>query len=457
MTDDSIFPADFFWGAATSAYQIEGSPLADGAGPSIWHRFSHTPGRTHSGDTGDTACDHYRRYEMDIALMQRLGLNAYRFSISWSRVLPEGRGRLNAQGLNFYERLVDGLLRRGIEPFVTLYHWDLPLALDELGGWLNRDIAHWFADYAQLLYRALGDRVRLWTTLNEPWVAVAEGYLSGLHAPGHASLAEAPRATHNFLRAHGLAVQAYRAEGRGQIGLVVNLEPKYPVSAKPEDQEAAARAHAYMNRQYLDPVFFGAHPRRMREIFGAHWPEFADADMRLIRQPIDFLGVNYYTRSVVRHDPAIVPTYAGSVRQSGSRYTEMGWEVYPQGLIDTLLWLCNRYGTIPLYITENGAAFADPPITDGRVHDPLRVDYLHRHLRAVREAQRQGVDVRGYFAWSLLDNFEWSYGYGKRFGLIHVDFTTQRRIFKDSARFYREVIQARGAVLGQQGSADSPA
>jgi beta-glucosidase len=455
MTDNTLFPADFFWGAATSAYQVEGSPLADGAGPSIWHRFSHTPGRTYNGDTGDTACDHYRRFEADIALMQTLGLNAYRFSIAWGRVLPEGRGRINAKGLSFYEQLVDALLQRGIEPFVTLYHWDLPLRLDELSGWLNRDIAYWFADYAQLMYRALGDRVRFWTTLNEPWVTVDAGYLSGFHAPGHASLAEAPLATHNLLRAHAVAVQAYRAEGGGQIGLVVNLEPKYPASNRPEDREATKRAHAYMNRQYLDPVFCGAYPRRLREIFGAHWPEFPDEDLRLIREPIDFLGVNYYTRSVVHHDPAVMPTGAGSVRQSGSRYTEMGWEVYPPGLFDTLRWLRDRYGKIPLYVTENGAAFADPPLRGERVHDPQRIDYLRRHLRAVREARCQEVDVRGYFAWSLLDNFEWSYGYSKRFGLIHVDFATQRRTLKDSSFFYRDVIQSGGAALGHEDAVGS--
>lgn len=448
MSANHSFPAGFLWGSATSAYQIEGSPLADGAGPSIWHRFVHTPGATLEGETGDVACDHYVRFRKDIALMRDLGLRAYRFSISWSRIFPEGTGRLNSAGLGFYERLVDTLLDNGIEPMATLYHWDLPAALDDRGGWLNRDSAAWFADYADAVFRRLDGRVKLWATLNEPWVVVDGGYLHGKLAPGHRNRFEAPIASHNLMRAHGLGVQAYRAAGRHAIGLVVNLEPKYPASQETEDLRATARAEAYMNRQYLDPVFFGTYPPEMREIFGEAWPDWPAGDMEAIRQPIDFLGINYYTRSVTRNDPAAWPVRAGAVRQKQATYTDTQWEVFPQGLTDTLLWVKGRYGNPPVYITENGSAFYDPPTAcNGRLADPLRTDCLRRHLQAVREAIGAGCDLRGYFAWSLLDNLEWSLGYSKRFGIVHVDFETQKRTPKDSARFYSEVIGSNGAVL----------
>ena len=297
------FPRQFLWGAATSAYQIEGSPLADGAGPSIWHRFVRTPGLVKDGDTGDVACDHYRRMQDDVALMKRLGLTAYRFSIAWARILPEGRGRVNEGGLGFYERLVDTLLAHGIQPTATLFHWDLPAALDDRGGWLNPDVADWFADYASVVFRRLDDRVKLWATLNEPWVVTDGGYLHGALAPGHKNRFEAPIASHHLLRSHAKAVQAYRALGKHQVGLVVNIEPKYPASQSAQDLAATRRAEAYMNRQYLDPVFHGRYPEEMREVFGEAWPEWPQADFDLIRQPIDFLGVNYYTRNVTRHDP----------------------------------------------------------------------------------------------------------------------------------------------------------
>ncbi len=441
------FPDNFLWGAATSAYQVEGSPLADGAGPSIWHRFTRTPWLVPSGDNGDVACDHYRRYQEDVALMRELGLNAYRFSVSWSRVLPEGRGRVNEKGLDFYRRLVDALLENGIRPLVTLYHWDLPAALDDRGGWLNPDVADWFADYARVMYGALDGRVELWSTLNEPWVVTDGGYLHGALAPGHRNLFEAPIASHNLMLAHAAAVEAYRAEGRHQIGLVVNLEPKYPASGSEEDLAATRRASAYMNRQYLDPVFHGRYPEEMREVFGEAWPDFPEADLARIRQPIDFLGVNYYTRNVSKNDPAALPVRAGAVRQTRHAYTETGWEVFPQGLTDTLIWVKEHYGDIPLYITENGAAFYDPPTADGEVQDPLRVDYFRTHLRAAREAMDRGVDLRGYFAWSLFDNLEWSLGFSKRFGIVHVDFETQKRTPKASARFYSEVIRTNGASI----------
>jgi beta-glucosidase len=443
------FPPDFLWGAATSAYQIEGSPLADGAGPSIWQRFCRTPGMVRDGQTGDVACDHYRRYKSDVALMHELGLKAYRFSISWSRVLPAGRGAVNAPGLGFYDRLVDELLDHGIEPLVTLHHWDLPAALDDRGGWLNPDIAQWFAEYASVVFRKLDGRVKHWATHNEPWVVPDGGYLHGVLAPGHRNLYEAPIATHNLLRAHGAAVQAYRGTGKHRIGLVVNIEPKYTATSAEEDRAATARADAYMNRQYLDPVFLGSYPEELREIFGEAWPNWPAADFELIRQPLDFLGVNYYTRNVTRANAQSWPQRAEMVKQPQAIYTETGWEVYPQGLTDTLLWVKNRYGNPPVYITENGAAFVDPATVPepGRIDDPLRVEYLRGHIAAVRSAIAQGADVRGYFVWSLLDNFEWALGYSKRFGIVHVDYATQQRTPKASARYYSEVIATHGASI----------
>ena len=441
------FPQGFLWGSATSAYQVEGSPLADGAGPSIWQRFAHTPGMTHDGDTGDVACDHYRRFRDDVALMSALGLKAYRFSIAWARVLPEGRGRVNAAGLDFYERLVDALLERGIEPMATLYHWDLPAALDDRGGWLNPDVASWFAEYAQAVYRRLDGRVKLWATLNEPWVVTDGGYLHGALAPGHRNRFEAPIASHQLLRAHAMAVRAYRDTGKHRIGLVVNLEPKYPASPSAGDVAATARADAYMNRQYLDPVFHGRYPAELKEIFGSAWPEWPETDFALIREPIDFLGVNYYTRNVTRHDDTAWPLRARMVRQKHATYTETGWEVFPQGLTDVLKWVKDRYGNPPVYVTENGAAFYDPPEAPGdELADPLRVDYLRRHVGAVGEAIRAGCNVKGYFAWSFMDNLEWSLGYSKRFGIVHVDFETQKRTPKSSARAYSRIIAEHGVT-----------
>lgn len=439
------FPEGFRWGAATSAYQIEGSPLADGAGPSNWHRWSHTPGRIAGGDTGDIACDHYRRVPEDVALMQDLGLNAYRFSLSWSRILPAGTGTVNRAGLDFYSRLVDALLARGIQPCATLYHWDLPAALADRGGWLDPGIVDRFAAYARVVFRALGDRVPLWTTLNEPQVVVDAGYLHGTHPPGHRSAAEAAVAAHHLLLAHGAAVRVHREVGRGKIGLVVNLEPKDPATGSPADRAAAARADAYMNRQYLDPVFLGSYPQELDEVYGRDRPRVPAEDFRRIGEPIDFLGINYYTRSVTRHDDAVPFLRAAPVRVPGGLTTETGWEVHPQSLTRALLWVRGRYGNRPLYITENGAAFADPPAAEGGgLEDPLRVDYLRRHVRAAHQALAAGVDLRGYYVWSLLDNFEWAQGYSKRFGIVHVDFATRKRTPKASARFYRDVIRSRG-------------
>jgi beta-glucosidase len=415
------FPSEFLWGAATSAYQIEGSPLSDGAGESIWHRFSHTPGKIADGTNGDLACDHFRRFAEDVRLMRDLGLQAYRFSTSWPRVLPVGTGQVNQRGLDFYSRLVDTLLECNIQPSLTLYHWDLPAALEDRGGWTNPQIADWFAEYARTMHGALGDRVRMWTTINEPWVVMDLGYVEGRHAPGRRNLAEAAAVSKNLLRAHGAAVAALRAEGAQQV--------------------------AYLNRHFLDPPLLGQVPPELADIFGAAWPHWTDEELRQVRQPIDFVGVNYYLRLVVRDDPSAGAARARAVPQKNCPYTAMEWEIYPQGLTDTLLWLRERYGEIVLYITENGAAFDDLWNGSALADDPQRVEYLRSHLRAARDATAAGVDLRGYFVWSLLDNFEWQCGYSKRFGIVYVDFATQRRIPKASAKFYSDVIRSGGAIL----------
>ena len=446
----NAFPPDFLWGCATSAYQIEGSPLADGAGPSIWQRFAHTPGLMANGDHGDIACDHYRRYKDDVALMKQLGMQAYRFSLNWARLLPDGTGRVNRRGMDFYSSLIDELLANDIQPMATLFHWDLPAALDDRGGWLNRESAEWFAEYAEVAFKAFDGRVKKWVTVNEPWVVSNEGYLRGNIAPGHRNLFEAPIASHNLMRAHGAAVKAYRDTGRHKIGLSVNIEPKYPASDRPEDIAATARETAYMNAQYLDPAVLGSYPPELREIFGDAWTDWPAEDFELTRQAVDFIGVNYYTRAVIRHDDTKWPLKAAPVRQAGATYTEMGWEVFPQGLTDTLTWVKARYGDVAIYITENGAAFPDPPsVSGGRVHDPLRMAYFQSHLKAVQAAMAQGVDVRGYFAWSLMDNLEWSLGFAKRFGIVHVDFETLARTPKDSALYYSRIIESRGEILDE--------
>jgi len=352
---------------------------------------------------------------------------------------------VNERGLDFYRRLCDALLEAGIRPVATLYHWDLPAALDDRGGWLNRDIAQWFAEYAQVAFRALDDRIGMWATLNEPWVVVDGGYLHGALAPGHRSLFEAPIASHNLLRAHGAAVEAYRAVGSHQIGIVVNLEPKVPFSDSAEDAAANARADAYMNRHYLDPIFKRAYPEEFPEMWGEAWPSFPSSDFDTIGVPIDFVGINYYKRGVTKFDANTIVERATRFNPPHAIYTTTDWEVFPQGLTDILTWFRDRYGPMPVYITENGAAFYDPPFAiDGVVDDPLRVFYLREHIAATGRAIEAGVDVRGYFVWSLLDNLEWSHGFTKRFGIIHVNFATQERTMKRSAEFYREVIRKGG-------------
>ena len=442
------FPDKFLWGCATAAYQIEGSSMADGAGASIWDRFSKIPGKILNGDTGDVACDHYNRYRSDVQLMSELGLKSYRFSISWSRIFPTGKGEVNKAGLDFYSNLVDALLEKNIKPMVTLYHWDLPQALDELGGWLNPEVKNWFGDYAETVFKRLDDRVELWATINEPWVITDGGYMHGALAPGHKSHFEAAIATHNLMASNAEAIRRYRKVGKHKIGLVVNLEPKYPATQSPEDLAATNRADAYFNRQFLDPAFCGTYPSEMKEIFGDAWPTYPQSEMDALKEPMDFIGVNYYTRSVTRNAPEAWPVQTAGVRQPLATYSETNWENYPQGLTDILNWVKNRYGNPPVYITENGSAFYDPPVAEnGRVDDPLRQSYMRSHITAVSNAIADGCDIRGYYTWSLMDNLEWALGFSKRFGLVHINYSTLERTPKESAKLYKAIIQTNGAFL----------
>jgi beta-glucosidase len=438
---------------ATSSYQVEGAVAEDRRGPSIWDVFSHTPGKVFHGDTGDVAADQYHRYEADVRHMAELGIQAYRFSIAWPRIQPEGKGRVNRAGLDYYRRLVDTLLSHSVTPAVTLYHWDLPQGLQDRGGWTSRDTARRFADYAAILFEDLHDRVPLWMTLNEPWVSAWMGHATGEHAPGLTDRDKALRATHHLLLGHGLALEAMRSGGSdAQAGIALNLTPVRPARGTAADLDAAERVDAFLNRLYLAPLFSGSYPQGLLEWYGAAMP-IEEGDMALIAQPVDFLGVNYYTCHRVEalaHDGPRLDgdLYAGlgarPVRDTGARRTAMGWAIEPDGLRELLVRLRRELASVPLYITENGAAFHDYGDPEGRVKDTERVDYLAAHLRAAREAIEDGVDLRGYFLWSLLDNFEWAEGYSKRFGILYVDFPTQRRTFKDSAHWYAEVIRRNG-------------
>jgi beta-glucosidase len=452
------FPHGFLWGAATAAYQVEGAAREDGRGPSIWDTFSHTPGKTNRGDTGDVAADHYHRLDRDLDLMAQLGLGAYRFSVAWPRVQPEGRGQPNQKGLDFYRRLVDGLLHRSITPMVTLYHWDLPQALQDQGGWTNRTVSERFAEYAEIVFKAFGDQVSLWITLNEPWVSAWIGYGSGAHAPGIAATQPALAATHHLLLSHGLAIQAMRAVGHrdANLGITLNLAPIRSASDAPADNDAARRVDGNLNRLYLDPVFRGRYPEDILRLYRAGSMELPvqDGDLRLISSPLDFLGVNYYAPQTVAArrltvpapDPSRYGLHADTVLPPGVETTDMGWPIQPQGLHDLLARLTREYTRLPIYITENGAAFADRMDSRGqaRVEDRARIGYLRGHIEAAHRAIRDGVDLRGYFVWSLLDNFEWAEGYSKRFGLLFIDYPTQRRIPKSSYWWYRDVIGANG-------------
>ncbi|MET9378674.1 GH1 family beta-glucosidase [Streptomyces sp. NPDC002992] len=452
---NAVFPDGFRWGAATAAYQIEGAAAEDGRTPSIWDTFSRTPGKVRNGDTGDIAADHYHRVREDVALMKDLGLTDYRFSLSWPRIQPTGRGPAVQKGLDFYRALVDELLEAGIRPVATLYHWDLPQELEDAGGWPARATAERFAEYAGLAAEALGDRITTWTTLNEPWCAAFLGYGSGVHAPGRTDDAAALRAAHHLNLAHGMAAQVLRASvpSTAELSLTLNLHAIRALSDAPEDVDAARRIDAVGNRIFLDPVFHGRLPADLVEDTESitDWSFVRDGDLDVISTPIDSLGINYYSPTVVgagtSESPSPWPGAADRVRflpAPGPR-TAMDWPVDAEGLYELLVRLRDELPGLPLVITENGAAYDDYADPEGEVHDPERVAYVDAHLFAVHRAIADGADVRGYFLWSLLDNFEWAYGYGKRFGIVHVDFASQRRTPKDSARWYAEVI-ARGGL-----------
>ncbi|NDU77272.1 beta-glucosidase [Actinomadura sp. DSM 109109] len=425
-------PEDFRWGVATAAYQIEGAAREGGRGPSIWDTFSHTPGRTRDGHTGDVACDHYHRWPEDVALMAGLGVDAYRFSIAWPRVQPTGSGAVNAEGLDFYDRLVDGLLAAGIAPAATLYHWDLPQPLEDAGGWMERDTAYRFAEFSYLAAERLADRVAMWTTLNEPVVVTAYGYAFGVYAPGRALMLDALPTAHHQLLGHGLAVNALRSRGARAVGLANHYSPAW--AASPADRPAADAFDAFMNRLFTDPVLLGRYPDLME---GA--PFVRSEDMPVIASPIDFLGVNYYQPTRVA-TPAEGPLPFDITEITEYPTTGMGWPVVPDAFLSLLRTLGSRYDLPPLYITENGCSFADEPGPDGFVDDPSRIEFLDAHIAAMRTAVDEGIDIRGYFTWSLLDNFEWAEGYHPRFGLVHVDYATQKRTPKASYRWYRDLI-----------------
>ena len=449
------FPSGFRWGASTSAYQIEGALTAGGRGQSIWDTFARVPDAIAGGDTAETACDHYHRFRDDVRLMADLGIAAYRFSVSWPRIQPDGTGPANPAGLDFYQRLVDEILSHGIEPWLTLYHWELPQALEDAGGWPARDTAARFAEFTNLLHGALGDRVNRWITINEPWCASLLGYGSGVHAPGRRDGASAVRAAHHLLLGHGLAVQAIRAADPGaDVGISLDLCPISPASDSDEDAEAVRRMDGVRNRLFLDPVLRGAYPADViADLAGVcDFGHVRDGDLATISTPGTFLAINYYQRNVVAapqpDEGGAGPAYPGSedIRfvKAGRPVTAMGWEIDASGLSEILLRLHRDYPAIPLYISENGAAFDDEVQADGRVNDDDRVAYLDGHLRACHQAIADGVPLSGYFVWSLLDNFEWAEGFSKRFGIVYVDYATQRRIPKASAGWYARVIQRNG-------------
>ena len=468
------FPPGFLWGTATAAYQIEGATRENGRTPSIWDTFSHTPGKTENGDTGDTAVEHFHRRAEDVRMMADLGVNAYRFSVSWPRVQPTGRGPAVQRGLDFYRGLVDDLLAHGIEPVLTLYHWDLPQELESAGGWPERETANRFAEYARIVGEALGDRVTRWTTLNEPWCSAFLGYASGVHAPGRTDPVAALRSAHHLNLGHGLAAQALRSvlPARGKVSVSLNPAAVRPLTRSPEDLDARRRIDALANRVFSGPMLKGAYPEDLFTDTArlTDWSFVQDGDLAAIRQPLDSLGINYYQPTVVSaaghkdrghegsgqeggaqeageshggHGASVHSPWPGAesvvFHQAPGELTEMGWSVDPTGLYELLLRYTREAPGVPLMVTENGAAYVDKPAADGTVHDPDRIRYLHGHISAVRRAITDGADVRGYFLWSLLDNFEWAYGYGKRFGAVHVDYETQRRTPKSSARWYSKL------------------
>jgi beta-glucosidase len=424
------FGAGFVFGVATAAYQIEGGQV-DGRGSAIWDTFSATPGNTKNGDTGRDACDHYRRWPEDLELIRAGGFNGYRFSFAWPRLLPLGTGTPNQQGIDFYARLIDGMLERGIQPFATLYHWDLPSALQDRGGWMNRDIAGWFADYAQLVARHFGDRLASIATLNEPWCTAYVGHYMGRHAPGYRDLRAMTRAMHHVMLAHGTAIEALRAERARNLGLVTVLKHMLPASGSAEDAGALDIEDAMFNRWYMDSVFHGRYPEVLVKLLAPHLPERWQDDLAVISRPLDWIGINYYTRQICQHD-ASVPFWKTRKVAGELPKNDLGWEIYPQGLTQVLERVTREYTRLPIYVTENGISEND---------DTRRVDFYARHLEALLAAKRNGSDVRGYFAWSLLDNYEWAEGYTPRFGIVHTDYATQRRTPKGSYLAFQKLLR----------------
>jgi beta-glucosidase len=437
------FPKEFLWGASTSAYQIEGAYKDDDKGESIWDRFVHSDAHVLNGDTGDIACDHYHQMPQDVALIKKLGIPCYSFTISWTRILPEGRGQVNIKGLDFYDRLVDSLLDAGIRPKATLYHWDFPQLLQDLGGWPIRDSVDWFTDYAQIVFEKLADRIKFWATHNEPWVAAFLGYASGIHAPGVCDYSQAYQTAHHMLLAHGKAVQVYRQGGYdGQIGLILNLNGLMPATDSDEDRDATQRVHDETHALFLDPVFYGEYPQALFNFIGPHKPNIKAGDLELIHQPIDYLGLNYYNTDLVAFDihsglnKARLTPYSAP----GWGRTEMNWGIHPAGIKSEALYVKERYGNPDLYVTENGCAMPDEPDENGFVADWDRIRYIKTHIQALHEAIQEGVNLKGYFVWSIFDNFEWERGFGPCFGLVRVNYKTLARIPKQSAYWYHDVI-----------------
>lgn len=442
------FPEDFIWGAATASYQIEGAASEDGKGESIWDRFSHTPEKVLNEDTGDVSCDHYHKYKRDVQIMKEMGLKGYRLSVSWPRIFQSGGGQVNQKGMDFYARLIDELLKNGIEPIVTLYHWDLPQALQEKGGWGSRDISEYFAQYAAYMFNGLGDRVKKWITINEPWCVAFLGHATGEHAPGLHDYPLSVQVSHNAILSHAKAVQAFRELNTGgKIGITLNLTPAYPATESEDDRAAVEIADGFANRWFLDPVLKGTYPEDMMKFYYGklNSPVIEPEDMKTIAgSHIDFLGINNYTRSVVKKSDSNILGYE-EIKPKRSKYTDMGWEIYPDGLYDLLVRVSRDYNSPHIFITENGAAFKDKPSPEGSVDDDDRIDYLKQYLTAAQRAVQDGVKLDGYYVWSLMDNFEWAWGYTKRFGIVYVDFEQdQKRIWKKSARWYRDVIHNNG-------------
>jgi beta-glucosidase len=441
------FPEGFLWGAATSAYQIEGAWNEDGKGINVWDRFVRQPYRVLNGDTGDVSSDHYHRMQEDVALMKWLGLKTYRFSTSWTRILPEGRGRVNEKGLDFYERLVDELLKANIMPLLTLHHWDYPQTLQEAGGWPNRDSVNWFVDYARVLFDRLGDRVAYWGTFNEPWVIAFLGYAQGIMAPGICDYSQAYQTVHHLLLAHGKTVELFKQGGyNGNISIILNLEHFVPHTESKADQDACDRAYQENSDLFLDPIFRGIYPKALFSWIGVHAPKIHEGDMEIISQPIDFLGINHYHTESISYamDGGLLKFKSRPHSSPGWGVTEMGWGVDPDGLAFVLRNLKENYGNPRMYISENGCAFRDIPDGNGFVNDQGRINYLRAHIQVIHKMIQEGVNLDGYYVWSLLDNFEWSSGYVPRFGIVRVDYETKKRIPKQSAHWYQEVISSNG-------------